>query len=293
MSQKTLFVNLKKDQIEKVKSILKVLKFTISKINLSDVNFNEIEDKTVLSFSFNEDYYSTVLERFALNKIEVMVNDDESKKIIEIAERKLRKKDSVVGVGWINSKKKKKSKSLIDLIQEGDFEELARISRDVRVEKIRSERALASIDTALTNLIKNSYELGKSDNYKTEQCFEKLLNVATNSYLRMNNKNDFRREAGLLAISLAASNPDYYKLLIKMGNKSTIVPELSIKAILKFYNLSLSNKSPNSKLVQFAAKQINEQYLKRLYDDYKNKFTKEEKFAFAKFVNFMRAARKK
>lgn len=292
MGQKTLFVNFKKDQIGKVKSILKVLKFTVSKINLSDVNFNEIEDKTVLSFSFNEDYYPTVLERFALNKIEVMVTDDESKEIIETAERKLRKKDSVVGVGWINSRKKKKSKSLIDLIESGDFEELIIISRDVREEKIRSERALAGIDIALTNLIKNSYALGKSDNYQTEQCFEKLLNVATNSYLRMNNKNDFRKEAGLLAINLASSNSDFYKLLIKMANKSTIAPELSIKAILKFYNLSLSNKSPNSRIVKFAAKQINEQHLKRLYDDYKNKLTKDEKFAFAKFVNFMRDARK-
>ena len=109
----------------------------------------------------------------------------------------------------------------------------------------------------------------------------------------MNNKNEFRKEAGLLAINLAASEPELYSLLIKMGNKSSLLPELSIKAILKFYNLVLVKKSMNSKIVQFAAKQINEKYLKSLFDDYKNKLSKDEKFAFAKFVNFMRDARKK
>jgi len=293
MSQRTLFVNIKKEQISKVEALLKILKYTVSKINLKDVSFNEFEDKTVLSFSFNDDYYSTVLERFALNKIEVMVNDDESQKIIDNAERKLKRKDSVVGVGWGDSGKTKTKKTVAKLVEEGNYEELIKISRDVREDKGKSERAKVAIDAALKNVITNSYTAGKKDSFKTEQYFEKLLKVAANSYLRMNNKNEFRKEAGLLAINLAASEPELYSLLIKMGNKSSLLPELSIKAILKFYNLVLVKKSMNSKIVQFAAKQINEKYLKSLFDDYKSKLSKDEKFAFAKFVNFMRDARKK
>ncbi len=292
MNQRTLFVNIKKDQISKVEALLKVLKYTVSKINLKDINFNEFQDKTVLSFSFNEDYYATVLERFALNKIEVVVTDDESQKIIDNAQRKLKKKDSVVGLSWGNSAAKKKSSSIEKLVAKGDFEELIKISRNVREGKEKSERAKSNIEAALKNLIKNSYTSGKNNKYKIEQSFEKLLSISTNSYLRMNNKNEYMKEAGLLAINLAASEPDFHKLLIKMGNKNTLFPEISIKAILKFYNVSLANKSPNSNLVKFAAKSINEQYLKNLYDDHKSKFSKEEKFAFAKFVNFMRDARK-
>jgi len=286
-------VNIKKEQIPKVEALLKVLKYTVSKINLKDISFNEFEDKTVLSFSFNEDYYSTVLERFALNKIEVMVNDDESKKIIDNAERKLKRKNSVVGVNWGGAGKTKTKKAVTKLVEEGDYEELIRISRDVREDKERSKHSKIAIDAALKNVIANSYTAGKKDSYKTEFYFEKLLKVATNSYLRMNNKNEFRKEAGLAAINLASSDPEFYSLLIKMGNKSSLLPELSIKAILKFYNLVLVKKSTNSKIVKFAAKQINEKYLKSLYEDNKDKLSKEEKFAFAKFVNFMRDARKK
>ncbi|NOX17080.1 MAG: hypothetical protein GXO87_02220 [Chlorobi bacterium] len=286
MEQITLVAHVKKDQISKIEAVLRVLKFSISNLNLRDISFKEIADKTILTLSFNEKYHDKVIERFALNKIDIIPPDEKSKEIIEQAKKKLKRKDTAF-TGW-GGGTLKKMKPIEEIIKDGDYGDLILISRDVSKSKFDKAKAQANIDKAVSNAIKIAYSLGLKENLHLESSIDRLIEIASDRTLRTYQKFDFMKEAGEMAIKLISTSKEMYAKLIKLAGKKFALDSVIVKAAATFYDLVLDEKYPDSHLVNIALKSTNLTWLKTTYRSAKNKITPAVKLSFENFYKYVK-----
>ena len=67
-------------------------------------------------------------------------------------------------------------------------------------------------------------------------------------------------------INLASCNPMHYKKLLKLSKIRNVLSEIAISAAAKLSQLLLSEKYPNSKLIDFTLKNLNERFLDTQYN---------------------------
>lgn len=293
MELRPLFAQFAASQKNKAESVLKVLKLTISDLNLQDIHYTEFQDKIVLSFRYNEKHAQTVAERFALNKLEIITDDEETKKAIEEAKRKLNKKDQKGFDGWDDGGESKKANlPLEQLIRNGEYGVLINISRDIRANKERRDGALSGLDGAISNAIKTNYSEGMKETLRAADRAAKLVSIASSSKLKFMQKSAFTHEAGLLAINLAGSTPHAFEKLIDMVNDSHIDPAVIVKAAAKFSAVVIMDSKPNIKAIDYAMEKANIANLQSAFEAVKDNFsqheiTKHEIMAVKKFVEFI------
>ena len=292
MGQLTLIAHVKKDQISKIESLLRVLKFSISDLQLKDISFDEIADKTILSLSFNEKYHDKVIERFALNKIDIIPPDEKSKEIIEQAKKKLKKKDTAF-TGWGGGSGAVKSQKPIDeLIKDGDYGDLIEIARNVSKSKFDRAKAKANIDKAISNAIKKFFSLGLKENIHLEKSIDRLIDISSDNSLRVTQKFEFMEEAGNLAIQLSSTSKEMFSKLLRLANKKNAPDKIIIKAAAAFYDLVLSEKYPDSFLSGLAVKNTNLVWLETTYRSGKKKVPSTAQVSFERFLKFLKKNKK-
>lgn len=177
---------------------------------IQNLVFTEIKGGVEVSFEASPESYNSIVEKLALNRIKLEINDEASSKIVEEAMQQLeRGKNKNAFMGWsgapVGSSEKKKP-TVEGIATEGDYEELIKITRDVSATKEEVEKASSKIDAAINNALEKSYNPAIQDAYYAENGIKRLLQIAGDSNLSLINKNEIRMKAGILAINICVKH---------------------------------------------------------------------------------------
>ena len=292
MELKKVVAKLKQDEVNKLKSVLKVLKYTKSGLVIENLVFNEMKEWVEVSFEVNNESYSSIVEKLALNSIKLEMKDEESSKIIEEANLQLeRGKNKNAFLGWKGSAPEKKKVTLENIASDGNYEELIKISRNINTSKDEVEKAYVKIDIAINNALEKAYSPAIQDSYYAENGISRLLQIAGDSNLSLINKNDFRLKAGILAINVSVKHKDFNVSLVSICNNSKIDNLVSITAAVRLAGILNDGIYLNKKILDVVLKELNTKWLTSIIDGVKHKFDEKEIAEFEKMIKYVEDAR--
>jgi len=297
MELKKVIAKLNPDEVAKFKSVLKVLKYTQSGVVIQNLVFKEKKDIVEVSFETNPESYKSIVEKLALNRIKLETNDEESSRIVEVANQELeRGKNKNAFMGWtgaaVGSSEKKKA-TVDGIATEGDYEELIKITRDVSATKEEVEKAALKIDTAIKNAMEKAYNPALQDSYFAEPGIKRLLQIAGDPNLSLINKNDIRFKAGILALNICVKHKDQNVNLIAIANNSKIDNLVSATAAVRLAGILNDNKYLDIKLIDPVLKELNTKWLDSIFGGVKHKFDEKEIKDFEKMIKYVETERDK
>ena len=297
MELKKVTAKLKPDELAKFKSVLKVMKYTKAGFAVENLVYKDKVFLVEVSFEVSPENYNAIVEKLSLNKIKLEIKDEESSKIIEGVNQELQRgKNKNVFMGWTGATEKKentKDYSFEGISNDGNYEELIRITRDVSATKEEVAMAASKIDYAINNALKKAYEPALQDQFYAEGGIRRLLQIAGDPNLTLINKNDFKLKAGLQAINLSVKHKDFNSSLITIANNSKVDNYISVTAAVRLAGILVNNTFLDKKLVDPTVKDLNIKWLTSILGGVKHKFAEKELKDFESMVKYIKKNRVK
>ncbi|MBU2494504.1 MAG: hypothetical protein KJ571_17920 [Bacteroidetes bacterium] len=288
MELKKVVGKLKPDEVAKFNSVLKVLKYTQSGIIIKNLVTTDKKSFVEVSFEVNTESYNIIIEKLALNRINLELNDEASTKIIEEANQQLeRGKNKNTFLGWNGAPTEKKKLTVEHITSDGNYEELIKISRDVSATKEDVAKAVSKIDSAINNAMEKAYSPAIQDPYYAEQGFNRLLQIAGDSNLSLINKNEFRFKAGIQAVNICVKHKDQNVNLVTICNNAKIDNLVSATAAVRLAGIINESSYNNNKVLDVVLKELNIKWLDSIFDGVSHKFAEKEIKDFKKLIKYV------
>ncbi len=238
-------------------------------------------------------YYFMIIETLALNGFVIESND---KKVVEVYEKIREKyKDDLARFSEQQRMSRRINKghdSIDELIDEGKYSELIKISKDITYSPEIIKKARAFIMFSVTNMIIKSIELVSKKRWESQQAIKNLLKVAADVSLKQYNCDQLMEQAGIIAIELSAKNDDSLLYLVKISNLKNIDPLLNIKAAIKLGEILLGNPEKYDHEIKVAIKELNTRWLAAILEPVKSKLSEEELELLDKCIAFIQSKRR-
>lgn len=287
----TLLTN-EKDLVS-IKSILKFLKDRFSELTIYKFRTGLIGDNTVVSFKVNNDYYSTILEKFAYNNIPIIMKDKNDAKYIE--QKREEKTRRLRAQGWSEITVSNKQVSLQELkifSEKGKIKEVINEAKGgIRTKTEIKEKAKELLSETIKTAVKNLVIYAEEKPGKRTNAIEQLILISKDKDLRLFHKTEETLEAGITAIQIALTNYNYYPVLLKIANDSQLNNLINVKAALALANLLISNKEEDNELPD-VVNGINTRWLKIAFESIQKKISSEESQQLIHFIEFIEESRK-
>lgn len=253
-------------------------------VKISGPKFGKIADAILMSMKIDEAHYVKFLKILLGNDINVLFTKNTNPKTRQIVEEfeerrkeaelrhKLRKaEENHVLEASANEKKQNADKSITvqdieKLIEEGNYNEIIRISKSINCIPKVIEHASSSIGTAARNKIEEHRFDGLSSKNKTEDAIIKLILIATDKNLRITNDINILKEAGEAAIEVAASNFETVDELIKICNNNALHHSVTICSAVKFAELAFENEEYYKDELEIAVKSLSIRWMNIAFD---------------------------
>ncbi len=293
---KTVFAEIPKTDKDKLESILKVFKLTFSDVKIEDLEYDEVGENYLVSLRISSKYYKILIEKFTLNKINVLTNDPEAESVIDHAKGRLRKKETRGFDGWdtqIRIGKPKRKGPLEQIVADGDYVEVIRILNDMSADAEKREKAKELLNVAVEIAIKKAYEQTLTNPRLIDESINELLGIATDGFLKATDREKLAEQAAQIALDLALSDPEYYEKLVIMGNDKYLTPLLNLKAIIAFTKKTFFNKEKFRRQIKFAQRYSNLKWLVKAYEAVKDKLSSEERKLLKTYVTYINQSRTK
>ncbi len=288
-----------KDQVV-IKSILDFMKDRFKNFAAFKYSTGIIGEEVLISFKVRKEFYATILEKLAYNDVQIMTKDKSTTKYVE--DKVEHKKQKLRSRGWKELSLQTKQISFEELeilCREGRIKEVAKEAKGgigssgeiiSKAKNILSETTFIAID----NLLKDVEE-----NISNKQnVIDELLDIATDSDLKLFQKREEMTKAGESAISLSTESEDLYHNLIKIANNTKLENILNLKAAI--YLSGIVTRIVDQNLLLDEDKQIdtpdvvkllNTRWLMIAFDSISNKLDADEKASFNQLIDFIESKR--
>ncbi|MCB0750008.1 MAG: hypothetical protein KDC52_00895, partial [Ignavibacteriae bacterium] len=164
-----------------------------------------------------------------------------------------------------------------------------------------AEKARNILSTTIDNAINNLLLYAEENQLKQQNAVDELLNIATDSDLKLFQKRNEIIKAGEAAIAISTTNEKLYDNLVAIANNTKLENILNVKAtvclaaiILESENIAneqemeLTKRNP----LPDVNKELNTRWLKIAYETVFNKLNQEEKNSFNQLISFIEEKRK-
>ncbi|MCB0742663.1 MAG: hypothetical protein KDC67_02065 [Ignavibacteriae bacterium] len=300
---KSVAVLIKEKDQPILKSILDFLRDKYKDFTLFKYRTGAIGEDLLISFKVKAEYYSTVLEKFAYNDIHIIVRDKNDSAFID--EKREHKTLKLRSRGWKEIGKETVPISFQELEQfanEGRIKEVAKEARGgIGTSTEIAEKARNILSTTIDNAINNLLLYAEENQLKQQNAVDELLNIATDSDLKLFQKRNEIIKAGEAAIAISTTNEKLYDNLVAIANNTKLENILNVKAtvclaaiILESENIAneqemeLTKRNP----LPDVNKELNTRWLKIAYETVFNKLNQEEKNSFNQLISFIEEKRK-
>jgi hypothetical protein len=258
------------------------------------LRFGKIGDNIIVTFKVDNLNYKTLVEKLVVNNVKLLSNDQKTQKIIDDV-KTISTSSAIKGSkGWDDVKDKNLAgdeKRLADLINEGNYSEVIKISRTVSLGRDAVESAKNNIDTAIERCISLAYNEGISKKYDAEKNIQKLVQVASDNTLKLMNKIDFMKQAGFNAIAICANNKTCVGELIGICNNSALHNLINIKAAVKYAEIVLGDPETYKEEIAIAVKTLNTRWLQIALNVVLSDIELKETILFDKLIDFINEKR--
>lgn len=252
------------------------------------------KDKKIAFYTFTveEDVLREFLQKLKESKLKVVSQEEINEKLAGTLTTNAAYKSAVNSdITSDDLQTLKKVKKIEDFIEEGNYKILVNILRDIRVAQSKRERATSSIPATVRNAIEIQFNEGLKGKRRAFPALEELVNIATNAELKNLRLNHILENAGYKAIELCTKYDDFADELIKIANNIKMPNLISIKAAIKFAEITLRDNR-NFRFayeadIVYAIKNTNLRWLRIAWDSVSEEISEEEKIEFDKFISFI------
>lgn len=244
------------------------------------------------TFTVEEDVLKDFVVKFCPTKLKVVTQDEINNKL------KATIKSNAAYNAAVNNqlssaelKSIKRKKRIEDFIAEGNYSVLLDIIKDIRLEQNKRNRAETALPATVKKAIEISFEEGSQSKRRAFSALEELVSIATNPQLKNLRLNYIQENAGSKAMELCGKYDDFADELIKIANNIKMPNIISMKAVVKFAELTLQdNRNFRHRYeadIVYAAKNTNLRWVKIAYDTVEQELTDEDKKQYEKFMSFI------
>lgn len=289
-SLKKAIFKIRMDDVSVIKANLRRLQERNPEIKYDSIRIGHLGDDTLLSFNITADHFSIVVEK--LESIGAISMMKENNTTATQQPRQARERSFIPPPAKTKTQEKKDKDDnpvnvLNNSIDEGDFEKVIQISKNVKLGFEIVKQAKESLNKSIENGIKKSFNkalLNKS--YLTESISD-LLKICSSNTLRTLNKVDLMTEAGLKAIELCTKDEDFYTDLIKIANNNLVPSMVVIKAAAKFSELVFYDEIKFQEDLLYAVKYLNTRWVLIAADVVVAKLTVAEKLLLKNLLTYI------
>ncbi len=280
-------------QLKTMGSIIEVLAQKLPHLIVTPFKYGKIGNEILVSFKVNLELYQFLIEKLTINGIQVVVQDERTKKFVDTAKAQIKETGTGRMMPWGNKQKSKDSekKSIEELADAGDYNEVIKISRDITLGKEESERAKLNLDRAINAAINKAYTEAYSKKLDIQKNIDRLVLIASDNNLQVLQKIDFAKQAGLLAIQICMKHKDYSASLIPICNNNKLHNLICVKAAIAFYEIVFRDRDSFKEEVGIARKKLNTRWLMIAINTVEPELTPSEKAAFNALIDFISANR--
>lgn len=297
---KTITILIKEKNLPIIKSILDFLKEMNKDFSVMKYKTGNIGEDVLVSFRVYNKYYPQVLEKLAYNDIPVIIKDQSVIDFID--EKKEHKRQKLRARGWKEIGvhiKQITFQELEQLINEGRISEVAKeakggVGTNSEIVQKAKNSLTKTVDVAIENLIRYAEE----NPTKKQNSINELLDIATDSDLKLFQKRNEMIKAGEAAIAISINNEELYNNLISIANNNKLENILNVKSTIYLSGLILSIDENNQELASDkqiempdVVKLLNTRWLKIAYETVYKKLTDEEKNNFNQLIAFIEQKR--
>jgi hypothetical protein len=283
-----------KNEIERIKLIIDRLKEKNPTLVVTPLRFGKIGDNIIVTFKVDSFNHKALVEKLVVNNVKLLSNDQKTQKIIDTAKANLTNNALKNSKGWDDVKDKNlggDQKRLSDFINEGNYNEVIRISRTISLGREAVETAKNNIDNAIERCINFAFSEGMNKKFDVEKNIQKLVQVASDNNLKLMNKIDYMKQAGFNAIAVCANNKSCVGELIGICNNSALHNLINIKAAVKLAEIILVDPESYKEDVTIAVKTLNTRWLQIALNVVMKDLEEREIILFNKLIDFINERR--
>lgn len=280
-------------QKNRLEYLLEKYKYIVRGIETDYIDFEPENNLFNYTLSVgSKSYYYILIETLALNGFKIESNDKKVNEIIDQVAEKYRNDLIKFAQSLEQDKKVDKSHGSIDkLIEQGNYKDLIKISKDITYNTDTINLAKSTITLSVTNAIVKSIEKAAKHKYETEKTIEQLISVASDTTLKLHNCDQLMEQAGIVAIELAAKSQDTLLTLVKLSNMKNLDYVLNIKAAMKFGEIVMEDPNKYNYEISKALRELNTRWLDNIFDSISKKLTPEEIELYNSTIDFIKSKR--
>ncbi len=284
---KKVIVKIDVEDIPGIKIQLKRLQENTPDLQLKSIRVGRLGDDVVLSFDINERHYDSVMQRLETVGAVSILNEPGKKKSSQS-----HYKNNQSGFNQQRETPQIDPAVLLDkIISEGDYEKVIQVSRNIKSGFDAMKKAKENIDAAVNKSIQTLYGKALKNEMYLDESITELIKIGTNKELRILNKVDLMKDAGMKAVDLCAGSFENVSDLVTISNSNFIPNIVSIKAAVKFAEIIFNDPEKYKEEYQYAVKHLNTRWILIARDIVINKLSESEKAYLKKLIDYIDSAR--
>ena len=242
--------------LEKAEKVIETIEQIIKSAIVGKIIYGRLGYNILISFNVEKPYYHQFCEKLYLNKITIVTNQSniDSKKITPYRPQK----SKPISKGWDEVRKTLDYDLPIEnLIQAGNYKEIINITKDIRNGQKNIDAAYKAIPEAINITIEKAVSDFKKFESRKKQAISTLLEISSDHSLKTTRFTEVTKRSALTAVELCATDKSELTYLIDLGNNYKIHWIGPIKALAKFAEFVLSDKTKYKSDIEYAIKNLN------------------------------------
>ena len=277
---------------DRIKKLLVSLSDIRNSISVKKCDAEKDSNRSFYTFTIESDVLKDFAIKLRQSQLKVVTQDYINSALKSTIKTNAAYNSAVdTGISANDLKSLRKVKTIEDFIEEGHYEVLLSIVRDIRAEQSKRHRAEVALPAAVKKAIEINFEDGKKTSKRAMIALTELIKIATNSQLKNLRLNYILENAGNKAIELCTLFKDFADELVKIGNNIKVPNIVSINAIIKFSQITLRSnrdfKYDYEADINFAIKNTNLRWLRMAFDTTEHLLDDENKEYFNRFLSFI------
>jgi hypothetical protein len=292
MDFKKISVEITEEESTKIKDLLGSIGDIRNSISIRKLDGNKDQKVAFYTFTIEEEVLKDFVIKLKNSRLKVVSQDEINEKLRTTIKSNAAYSSAVnTDLNSAELQTLKKKKRIEDFIEEGNYSVLLDILRDIRLDQNKRLRAESAIPATVKKAIEINFEEGMLGKRRAFTALEELVNIATNPQLKNLRLGHILDNSGYKAIELCTKFDDFADELIKIANNIKMPNIISIKAVIKFAELTLRDnrnfKYSYEADIVYAVKNTNLRWLRIAWDSVFQEISEEEKAQYDKFMSFI------
>ncbi|NLT49363.1 MAG: hypothetical protein GXX85_00410 [Ignavibacteria bacterium] len=219
-----------------------------------------IGNEIIFKIKVEKDFCSVIVEKLLMNNFLILTDKNEMNNLINKVKLKIKEcSETMTEEEFIRSREKKR-KQILDNLSEyalcGNYFSILKYCIDTATDQEINSKAKELLPGSVIIAIEDIYHQGKEIKF-AESSFNSLFKIACDRNLLMLSQLELIKRAGLAAIELCVMHKSLFAFLIDIIKTKTMHNEVSVQAVIVFWNEIKESLFSYNDIIQAASKKIN------------------------------------